>query len=61
MTAKEWQQRPLESIYAVVFMYAIHYYVRSGGRIVKKQYTYDYTIGPVLFFESLVRFLLTGA
>ncbi len=33
---KEWQQRPLESIYAVVFMDAIHYNVRSEGRIVKK-------------------------
>ena len=29
--AKEWQQRPLESIYAVVFLDAIHYHVRSGG------------------------------
>ncbi len=34
--AKEWQQRPLESIYAVVFLDAIHYHVRSEGRIVKK-------------------------
>ena len=33
---KEWQQRPLENIYAVVFMDAIHYNVRSEGRIVKK-------------------------
>jgi len=33
---KEWQQRPLESIYAVVFMDAIHYHVRSEGQIVKK-------------------------
>ena len=33
---KEWQQRPLESIYAVVFMDAIHYHVRQDGRIVKK-------------------------
>ncbi len=33
---KEWQQRPLESIYAVVFMDAIHYHVRCEGRIVKK-------------------------
>lgn len=33
---KEWQQRPLESIYAVVFMDAIHYNVRSEGRIVKR-------------------------
>ena len=33
---KEWQQRPLERIYAVVFMDAIHYHVRSEGQIVKK-------------------------
>ena len=33
---REWQQRPLESIYAVVFMDAIHYHVRSEGQIVKK-------------------------
>lgn len=34
--AREWQQRPLESIYAVMFMEAIHYHVRSEGQIVKK-------------------------
>ena len=34
--AKEWQQRPLEAIYTVVFMDAIHYHVRSEGQIVKK-------------------------
>ena len=34
--AKEWQRRPLESIYAVVFMDAIHYHVRKEGSIVKK-------------------------
>ena len=34
--AKEWLQRPLESIYAVVFLDAIHYHVRSEGQIVKK-------------------------
>ena len=34
--AKEWQQWPLESVYAVVFMDAIHYHVRSEGQIVKK-------------------------
>ena len=34
--AKEWQQRPLESIYAIVFLDAIHYHVRSEGQIVKK-------------------------
>ena len=34
--AKEWQQRPLESIYAVIFLDAIHYHVRDEGRIIKK-------------------------
>jgi transposase-like protein len=33
---KEWQTRPLESVYAVVFMDAIHFHVRSDGQIVKK-------------------------
>lgn len=33
---KEWQSRPLESIYAVEFMDAIHFHVRSEGQIVKK-------------------------
>ena len=33
---KEWQERPLEEVYAVVFMDAIHYHVRSEGRIVKQ-------------------------
>jgi len=32
----EWQTRPLEEIYAVVFMDAIHYKVRSEGRVVSK-------------------------
>ena len=34
--AKEWQNRPLESVYAVVFLDAIHYHVRSEGQIVRK-------------------------
>ena len=34
--AKEWQQRPLENLYAVVFLDAIHYHVRSEGQIIKK-------------------------
>ncbi|MEY8229993.1 IS256 family transposase [Oscillospiraceae bacterium 50-16] len=35
--AREWQQRPLESVYAVVFLDAIHYYhVRSEGQVMKK-------------------------
>jgi len=33
---REWQQRPLETVYAVVFLDAIHYNVRSEGQIVKK-------------------------
>ncbi len=33
---KEWQMRPLESIYAVVFLDAIHFHVRSDGQIIKK-------------------------
>ena len=33
---REWQQRPLESVYAVVFLDTIHYHVRSEGQIVKK-------------------------
>jgi len=28
----EWQNRPLEEIYGVVFMDAVHYKVRSEGR-----------------------------
>lgn len=36
--AKEWQSRPLEEVYAVVFMDAIHYHVRYEGRIVKRLY-----------------------
>jgi len=34
--AKEWQNRPLERKYAVVFMDAIHYNVRQDNAIVKK-------------------------
>ena len=33
---REWQSRQLEEIYAVVFMDAIHFHVRSEGQIVKK-------------------------
>ena len=39
--AKEWQSRPLEEVYAVVFMDAIHYHVRYEGRIVKKGCIYS--------------------
>jgi len=33
---REWQNRPLEEMYAVVFMDAIHFHVRSEGTIIKK-------------------------
>lgn len=33
---REWQSRPLDRIYAVVFMDAIHFHVRTDGRIIKK-------------------------
>lgn len=33
---KEWQNRPLESIYPVVWLDAIHYKVREDGRIITK-------------------------
>ena len=33
---REWQSRPLEEVYAIVFMDAIHFHVRSEGQIVKK-------------------------
>ncbi len=36
LIVKEWQESPLESLYAVVFMDAIHFNVRSKGRIIKK-------------------------
>lgn len=32
----EWQNRPLEEVYGIVFMDAIHYKVRSEGRILNK-------------------------
>lgn len=35
---KEWQQRPLESIYAVVFMDAIHYMSAVKAELLKKPY-----------------------
>ena len=34
--AKEWQNRPLEKKYAIVFMDAIHFHVREDNRTVKK-------------------------
>ena len=35
---KKYQKRPIEEVYAVVFMDAIHYHVRSEGRIVKRAF-----------------------
>lgn len=34
--AKEWQNRPLERKYAIVFMDAVHFHVRQDNQIVKK-------------------------
>ena len=34
--AKEWQNRPLERKYAIVFMDAVHFHVREDNRTVKK-------------------------
>lgn len=34
--AKEWQSRPLDKKYAVVFMDAVHFNVRQEGRVIKK-------------------------
>ncbi|MEG1913174.1 MAG: transposase, partial [Cloacibacillus sp.] len=34
--AREWQNRPLESVYPVVFLDAVHFHVRSEGQIIKK-------------------------
>jgi putative transposase len=33
---KEWQSRPLETVYSFVFMDAIHYKIRDNGQIVNK-------------------------
>lgn len=34
--AKEWQNRPLEKKYAMVFMDAVHFHVRQDGQTIKK-------------------------
>ena len=34
--AKEWQNRPLERRYAIVFMDTVHFHVREDNRTVKK-------------------------
>lgn len=33
---KEWQSRPLESVYPIVFLDAIHYKVREDGKVLSK-------------------------
>jgi transposase-like protein len=33
---KEWQNRPLQTVYAVVFLDAIHYKVKQEGRVINK-------------------------
>jgi transposase-like protein len=33
---REWQTRPLESVYPIVFLDAIHYKVREDGRVISK-------------------------
>ena len=33
---KEWQNRPLESVYTIVFLDAMHYKVKDGGRVVSR-------------------------
>jgi len=33
---QEWHARPLEAVYAVVFMDTIHFHVRSEGSVIKK-------------------------
>jgi transposase-like protein len=35
-TIREWQSRPLERLYAVVWMDAIHYKIREDGKVVTK-------------------------
>lgn len=35
-TVKEWQARPLESIYPIVWLDAIHYKIREDGKVVSK-------------------------
>ncbi len=33
---KEWQERPLQSVYAMLILDAVHYKVREDGIVVKK-------------------------
>lgn len=34
--AKEWQARPLESVYPFLFLDAVHYSVRTNGKVIKR-------------------------
>ncbi|WP_096635773.1 IS256 family transposase [Clostridium cochlearium] len=34
--AQEWQSRPLDSVYPIIFLDAIHYKVRSDGKVINK-------------------------
>lgn len=53
---KEWQVRPLENRYAVVFMDAIHFHVRSEGQIIKKSGLYKQ---PVAFSSYMKRLIIS--
>ncbi len=44
---KEWQERPLDEIYAVVFLDAIHYHVRNEGHSCEGQ---SHLSGPCPLF-----------
>ena len=33
---KEWQQRPLERVYPIIWMDAVHYKIKEGGRYISK-------------------------
>jgi len=33
---KEWQNRPLDNVYPIVWLDAMHYKVRDGGRVVSR-------------------------
>lgn len=36
LTASEWQSRPLQEVYSIVFLDAIHYKIKEDGRIITK-------------------------
>ena len=38
-TIRDWQNRPLESVYAMVMLDAIHYKVREEGMVFRRQCT----------------------